>query len=416
VKGKGLLLFFFSPFIGVLVIFFIFSTLNRSFIQSRSESLVREQLTATAEIFKVNLAHLLDEGYAPEDILDLYEGEKNIYYFAILDERKNVLAWSSRYEGYLPFSSLDSGRTEPWILSSPLGKIYNRLSPFSRSDGRLYYLYLGYSLLSLEEMSTRSNRYSLLMFLFLGAVGIVFFWGVFKLQKKYLAKTEEAEEAHQEKERFREISAFTSAVAHEIKNPLNSLSLLLELLQGNIHIDIKDEVALGKAELQKIARIVDSFSGSLKPLHPVKETAWLREIVTAAHDSLLREAPKPGVEWRYSESRPLFFPADKDLMIQCFLNLLRNAYEATDRGTVSVEAETRRKKIVVRVMDTGRGIEPDRLPLVFDPFFTTKDKGMGIGLYLARKIVEAHGGRIGVESPPGRGTTFTIQLPGGGHE
>ena len=103
-------------------------------------------------------------------------------------------------------------------------------------------------------------------------------------------------------------------------------------------------------------------------------------------------------------------------MIQCFLNVLRNAYEATDRGTVAVEVEARRKKVVVRVMDTGRGIEPDRLPQVFDPFFTTKDKGMGVGLYLARKIVEAHEGRIGVESPPGRGTTFTIQLPGGSHE
>jgi signal transduction histidine kinase len=103
-------------------------------------------------------------------------------------------------------------------------------------------------------------------------------------------------------------------------------------------------------------------------------------------------------------------------MIQCFLNLLRNAYEATERGTVSVEAETRRKRVFVRVMDTGKGIEPDRLPLIFDPFITSKDKGMGIGLDLARKIVEAHGGRIDVESPPGRGATFRVQLPGGGHE
>jgi len=416
VKGKGLLLFFISPFLGVLAIFFIFSTLNRSFIQSRSEALVREQLTATAEIFKVNLAHLLDEGYAPEDILGLYEGEKNIYYFAILDEQKSILAWSSRYEGYLPFSLQDSGRTEPWILASPLGKIYNRLSPFSRTDGKVYYLYLGYSLRSLEEMAARSSRYSLLMLLFLGAVGIVFFWGVYGLQKRYLAKTEELEEAHREKERFREISAFTSAVAHEIKNPLNSLSLLLELLQGTVHSGVKDEVALGKAELQKISRIIDSFSGSLKPLRPVKETASLREIVTAAHDALLREASKPEVEWRFSESRPVFLKADRELMIQCFLNLLRNAYEATDRGIVAVEAEIRRKRITVRVWDTGRGIEPDRLPLVFDPFFTTKEKGMGVGLYLARKIIEAHGGRIGVESPPSQGTTFTIQLPGGSHE
>jgi signal transduction histidine kinase len=416
VRRKGFLLFFFSPFIGILIIFFVFSTLNRSFIQDKTESLVQEQLAATAEIFKVNLSHLLDEGYLPEDILGMYEGEENIYYFAILDEKKNILAWSSRYEGYLPFSSQDSGRTEPWVLSSPVGKISNRLSPFNRNDGKVYYLYLGYSLRSLEEMTARSNRDSLLMFSFLVAVGVVFFLGVFELQKKYLAKTKEAEEAHREKERFREISAFTSAVAHEIKNPLNSLSLLFELLQRNVPADVKEEVAVGKAELQKIARIIDWFSDSLKPLRPNMETAPLREVVMAAHDALLQEAPKPEVEWRYSESRPVFLNADKNLMVQCFLNLLRNAYEATDRGIVSVKAETRRKKVFVHVSDTGRGIEPDRLSRVFDPFFTSKDKGMGIGLYLARKIIEAHDGRIGVESPPGRGTTFTIQLPGGRHE
>jgi len=416
VKQKAFLLFFFAPFIGILVIFFVFSTLNRTFIQDKTESLVQEQLAATAEIFKVNLAHLLEEGYRPEDILGMYKGEENIYYFAILDENKNILAWSSRYEGYLPLSAQDSGRTEPWVLSSPVGKIFNRLSPFSRDDGRVYFLYLGYSLRNLEEMTARADRDSLLMFSFLVAVGIVFFLGVFELQKKYLIKTEEAEEAHREKERFREISAFTSSVAHEIKNPLNSLSLLLELLQKKVPADTKDDVALGKAELQKIARIIDWFSDSLKPLRPNKGTAPLKEIVTAAHDALLREAPKPEVEWRYSESRPVFLNGDKNLLVQCFLNLLRNAYEATDRGTVSVEAEKRRKKIFVRVSDTGRGIEPDRLSRVFDPFFTSKDKGMGIGLYLARKIIEAHGGRIGVESPPGRGATFTIQLPGGRHE
>ena len=415
-RGKGLLLFFFSPFIGILVIFFIFSTLNRSFIQSKAESLVREQLAATAEIFKVNLAHLLEEGYLPEDILGMYEGEENIYYLAILDEKKNILAWSSRYEGYLPFSSRDSGRTEPWVLSSPIGKIYNRLSPFHRNDGQVYYLYLGYSLRNLEEMTARSNRDFLVIFSVLVAVGVVFFLGVFELQKKYLAKTEEAEEAHREKERFREISAFTSAVAHEIKNPLNSLSLLFELLQGKVPSSVRDEVALGKAEIRKIARIIDRFSDSLRPLRPKMEITPLGEIVTAARDALFREAPNTEVEWRYSEARPVFLNADRSLMIQCFLNLLRNAYEATDRGAVSVEAETRRKKILVRVSDTGRGIEPERLPRIFDPFFTSKERGMGIGLYLARKIIEAHGGRIGVESRPGRGTTFTIQLPGGGHE
>ena len=415
-KGKGRLVFFISPFIGILAIVIIFSGLNRSFIQKKSESLVREQLSAAAEIFKVNLAHLLDEGYLPEDILRFYESEKNIYYFAILDEQKNILAWSSRYEGYLPFSSRDAARNEPWILSSPVGRIFNRLAPFSRNDGRVYYLYLGYSLHSLDEMTVRSNRDFLIILGILGATGIVFFLGIFELQKRYLAKTKEAEEAQREKERFREISAFTSAVAHEIKNPLNSLSLLFELLSRNAPPQIGEHVALGKSEVQKIGRILDEFSHSLKPLRLNKERTPLREIATAAYEAVAREVPRPGIEWRYSETRPVVLNADRNLMIQCFLNLLRNAHEAMDRGTLRVEAETRRKKIFIRVSDSGPGIPPDLLPKIFDPFFTSKEKGMGIGLYLARKIVEAHGGRIEAESQPGKGTTFTIQLAGGDHE
>jgi two-component system sensor histidine kinase HydH len=72
--------------------------------------------------------------------------------------------------------------------------------------------------------------------------------------------------------------------------------------------------------------------------------------------------------------------------------------------------------VTIRISDTGKGIRPDELGRIFDPFFTTKDKGMGIGLYLAKKIVEAHEGRIEARSGPGRGTTFIIHLPGGRHE
>jgi len=104
------------------------------------------------------------------------------------------------------------------------------------------------------------------------------------------------------------------------------------------------------------------------------------------------------------------------LLVQCLSNLLRNAYEAMERGIVSVEVEKAHRKVIILITDTGKGIPADELGHIFDPFFTTKDKGMGIGLYLARKIVEAHDGRISARSEAGRGTTFIIHLPGGRHE
>lgn len=411
-KRKGLLLFFFLPFAGVLAIFLTVSLLNRAYIQKKVEALVHEQLLAAARILDVNIGHFLGEGIAPSSILALYSTEENIYYMALLDGRQNILAWSSRYEGYLPLSAEDARRNEPWVIDSPVSRIFNLISPFHAKDGSTYFLYLGYSLSSLEEMIARSNRNFLFVFGFLAAVGVVFFVGLFILQRRYLAKEREAETERREKERFREISAFTSAVAHEIKNPLNSLALLFDLLQKKGPADVKDEAALGKAEVQKISGVIDRFSDHLRPIQLNRERVPLREVVEPSFRSLAPESAFPGVTFRYSEPSPITLSVDRDLFARCLANILRNAFEATEEGSVSVQAKRFRRKIVVQIEDSGRGMGPEEAERIFDPFFTSKDKGMGIGLYLARKIVEAHEGRIWVESEPGKGTTFFIQMPG----
>jgi signal transduction histidine kinase len=416
VRRADFFLFFFLPFAGIIAIFFLFSSFNRAYIQGKTQDLVREQLQATSEILKVNVSHFLEDGYSPEKIVELAAGEEGVYYLALLDGEKNILGWKSRYEGYLPLSKEDTSRTGPWIISSPAGQIFNLLSPLSVKSGRAYSLYLGYSLSRLDEMLARSNRNFFLVFGFVAAAGIIFFSGVFRLQKSYLAKTREAEEEKREKERFRQISAFTSAVAHEIKNPLNSLSLLCDLLQRKGPPEDRAEAAQGKAEVRRISEIIDRFSNALKPFRLNRQAFALREAVLTARDSLAVEYPRPELEFRYSEPGPVTIFADKLLLVQCLGNLLRNAFEATDEGAISVEAEKTRRRVTVRISDTGKGIPPDELGRIFDPFFTTKDKGMGIGLYLARKIVEAHEGRIEARSEPGRGTTFIIHLPGGRHE
>jgi signal transduction histidine kinase len=416
VRRTNFLLFFFLPFAGIIVIFLVVSSLNRAAVRRNTEALVREQLQATAEILKVNVSHFLEEGTSPERVVEFAAGEEGVYYLALLDRDKNILGWKSRYEGYLPLSSGDTSRTAPWIISSPVGSIFNLLAPLSLKGGESYFLYLGYSLSRLDEMLARSNRNFLLVFGFLVAVGVIFFSGVFNLQKNYLTKTREAEEEKKEKERFREISAFTSAVAHEIKNPLNSLSLLCDLIQRKGPPDARQEAALGKAEVRRISEIIDRFSAALKPFRPNNQAFPLRGAVLAARDSLAAEILRPDVHFRYSEPGPVTVFADRLLLGQALVNLLRNAFEATDKGTISVEAETSRRRVTIRIADTGKGIPPEELGSIFDPFFTTKDQGMGVGLYLARKIVEAHDGRIEARSESGAGTTFIIQLPGDRHE
>ncbi len=415
-KRKDFFLFFLFPFVGVLILFFLFSSLNQNFIQRTVKQLISEQLQATAEILKVDIRHLLEEGVNPDTILKRFAAEENIYYMAILGRNNRILSWSSRYEGYLPFSTHDLTRKEPWTISSPAGEIYNLLTPLSQETDEPYLLYLGYSLRSLEQMSQRSKRNFLIIFAALASAGIFFFIGLFGLQKNYLKKVKEADQEKEEKEKFREISALTSGIAHEIKNPLNSLALLCELLHKKGPEEIKPDAALGKEEVHKISRIIDQFSAALKPLRLKKEKVFIHEVIESARRLLDRDKEKSRVVFESPENQPMVVEADKELLTSAIFNLLSNSFESAPTGPVVVQAKKHRKNVILSVEDSGKGIAPEDIRQIFEPFFTTKEKGMGIGLYLVKKIIEAHGGTVEVESELGRGTRFTLKLPGGSYE
>ena len=412
-KKSNFFLFFYLPLLGILVIFFFLSSINRSTIRNKVEELVQEQLQATAEILKVNMSHLLDESYPASEILSPYRDERNIYFMALMDENRNILDWRSQFEGYLPISQKQAGHKDSWIIDSPVGKIYNVFSSFTTPDGKTYFLYLGYSLSNLQEMIGQSRRTFFIVFSVLILSAVAFFFGLYRVQTGYLEKQREAEKEKKEKERFREISGFTSGVAHEIKNPLNSLSLLFELMQKKAPEELRQSISLGKQEIQKIASIIDRFSATIKPLRLNKQSFLLAELIGDVHRSISQEAEQKNVIISFDASNPLSITADKDLLGQALLNILKNSLEASQKGEISIRTAAHRKTKSISIEDCGQGIESKDQKYIFDPFFTKKEHGMGIGLYLTKKIIKAHGGSISLKSERGRGTTFTIQLPGG---
>lgn len=408
-KKKDLFLFFFFPLLGIVVIFFFLSSINRAYIKDRVEDLVKEQLQATAGILKVNIAHFLGENYSSEEIFDFYSGEENIYFMALLDEEKKILGWHSRFEGYLPLSQKNIGEQESWTIDSPVGRIFNVFTSFQSSDQKTYHIYLGYSLENLEQMILHSRRNFLILFGVVIGIGIIFFLGIYQLQNHFLQKEKEAESERREKERYKEISAFTSGVAHEIKNPLNSLALLFELLAKKIPPEFKQDISLGSEEVRKISRVIDHFSASLKPLDLKKEDLPFKDLLT----EILKTIEQDRVSIRYEDKGNIVLHADKGLMSQVLLNLLNNSLEATEKGEIRIRAKKHRKKIQITVQDTGKGMSDDEMRQIFDPFFSRKKGGMGIGLFLTKKIIEAHEGSIECQSRLGKGTSFSIQIPGG---
>jgi signal transduction histidine kinase len=408
-KKKGLFLFFFLPLLGIIVIFFFLSSINRVYIKNKVENLVKEQLQATAEILKVNISHFLSDNYSSEEIFRFYSGEENIYYMALLDDQKNILGWHSRFEGYLPLSRKDIGEKESWTIDSPAGRIFNIFTSFQASDSKIYHIYLGYSLESLEEMIFHSRRNFFILFGIIIGIGIIFFLGIYQLQQHYRRKEKEAETERIEKERYKEISAFTSGIAHEIKNPLNSLALLFELLAKRMPAEFQQDVSIGSGEVEKICRIIDQFSATLKPLELKREHLILKDLIADIQAMISSE----DTEIRYEEEGEISFWADKDLLRQALLNLIQNSLDAIENGEIIVRGKKHRKRIFISVEDKGRGISSDELEHIFDPFFSRKKGGMGIGLYLTKKIIEAHEGKITCKSRLGKGTTFSVQMPGG---
>jgi signal transduction histidine kinase len=411
-KHRNVFLFFVLPFLGVFVFFSLASFLQQRDLKDRTEALVRGQLTATADILRSTVSHYLDEGMAPDAVLDSLLSDEEVYFVALLDGDKNVLAWNSRFEGYLPISLREARDDESGIIDSPAGKIFSELSPLVTKDGRRFHLYLGYALTGMEEMIALSRRTSLLLSGLILLAGALFFRGLFQLQSRYMAKSREAEAERLEKERFREISAFTSGVAHEIKNPLNSLALLLELLDRKASPELKGDLNLGKAQVRTIARIVDRFSRAVKTVQPAVEPLALDDIVRQAAENLAAEVPGAAARLRVETAPGVRLAGDRELLAQALLNVLKNALEASADATVRVGGLRSGKMVEVLVRDEGPGLPAESLDRIFEPFYTTKEKGMGIGLYLTKRIIEAHSGTIRVLSRVGEGTEFRIALPG----
>jgi PAS domain S-box-containing protein len=224
----------------------------------------------------------------------------------------------------------------------------------------------------------------------------------------------EAQRKLVETERWASMGRLASFVAHEINTPLTNISLLTASISRRVSDPevqerLKKITAQGRiaatitAELLKFAR-----PGAINAVE-----ADLTDIVRAAVEQT-EVFRKPGVELR-SElgSHPVICRLDPLRIQEVFVNLLKNAYEATSKGRVKIRLEDLEPLVAVSVSDTGSGIPPEVQQRLFEAFYTTKKKGEGTGLGLAisRNFVASHGGDITVASELGKGSTFTVVLP-----
>lgn len=219
---------------------------------------------------------------------------------------------------------------------------------------------------------------------------------------------------------YAEIAQLAGGLAHEIRNPLSTMQLNLDLLAEDFaHPETqRDRRALQKIErVQKeshrLQAILEDFLRYVRVQNLRAVPADLNEVVDILRDFQEGQAAAQGVVLRthYEKSLPPI-PLEVELFKQALLNLTLNALHAMpDGGELILTTRREGDWAVLDVTDTGCGIRPEDQPRVFDAFFSTRPGGSGLGLPTVRRIVEAHGGTIGLESEPGRGTKFTIRLP-----
>jgi two-component system NtrC family sensor kinase len=238
-----------------------------------------------------------------------------------------------------------------------------------------------------------------------------------ELEARIAERTSELQEAqacllHQEK--MAAFGLLAAGIAHEVGNPLTSVSSLVQMLQR------READAYSQEKLALIGGQLQRIQGTLRELVEFSRPASSERSRVSVAD-VVGEALNIAKYYKRTRGRALapHLPADlpplvgvRDQLVQVFLNLVLNAVDATDRGgRIDLRAERQDGAVVVTVEDDGAGIPPEHAGRLFRPYFTTKKHGTGLGLFVTQKLVADHGGHVEFESRPGVGTVFRVWLP-----
>lgn len=247
-------------------------------------------------------------------------------------------------------------------------------------------------------------------------------------------RAREAQRRASRAERLAEVGAMTGGLAHEIRNPLSTIGLNVQLLEEGLQAPTQDErdaalrrVRAVRREVERLRDILENFLRYAGAVHLEPQRVDLARTLEELADFFHPQAEQAGVRLRLDiGAKPVMALADPQLLKQALLNLLLNAVQAMESAPLSEHEQDRRppelilrlepadrdaERVRLHVVDTGPGVPPERVEDVFRPYFTTRSGGSGLGLAITRRIVEAHGGSIELRSEPGKGADFVITLP-----
>ncbi|MGE5610412.1 MAG: sensor histidine kinase [Bacillota bacterium] len=220
-------------------------------------------------------------------------------------------------------------------------------------------------------------------------------------------------------ERLAELGTLTGGLAHEIKNPLSTIQLNLQLLQEDLTPDnpaysrLVNRLNTCERETSRLRDILDDFLRYAGKMELERKPVELNRLCEDLVDFFVPQAQLQKVQLRLKRGpNDVVVSADEKLLKQAVLNLMLNATQAMPNGGELILAVSQTpSEAVIEVIDTGTGIPPETVKKVFDAYYSTKKGGTGLGLAMTRRIVREHGGRVVVTSEVGKGSDFALRLP-----
>jgi signal transduction histidine kinase len=231
--------------------------------------------------------------------------------------------------------------------------------------------------------------------------------------------------------RLEELSKLTGGLAHEIKNPLSTVKINLNLIREELEDSVSAEsgkiaadkngtrlkrairkLAVVQKETDRVEQILDGFLRYVDRTELQLASIDINELVGDMIDFYTPQAQSRSVTIHQAlHNEPLVCKIDPNMLKQVILNLFINAQQAmSSGGELMIRTDKQDKEALIQISDTGSGISPDRLPHIFEAYYTSRPQGSGLGLPTVKKIIDAHKGSITVESEPGKGTSFQIRL------
>jgi len=459
----------------ILLFLLVVSVSSLTIIYARTEGQIMDKVTDNIDditkAIQISVEELTYRGGGDQRLKGYVDmlNKKGITEISILSDKSEVIASSDPKKiGTQQKITEKRGRKKNLIITARLGeeskketqRLYNVIMPVQIKGQNIGYIHINMILDDYKLMQRKNHLKRILSTVFAFSIGIIFSLLIAEkytepikkiaeaskriaqgqlvkirdrnrkdeigvLIKSYnemvdkLNEQKELEEKLKKTEQLSLIGQLSSGIAHEIRNPLNFLSLSI----GHI----KEWVAEGKAddkeemlklldnltkEIYKVNDLIHNFLFLGKPITLKKE--WIMP-ETLVHEALylVRDKVRSGITLDVvakDDGQPI--ECDREYMRICVINLVLNSVQAIDGdGRVTIEYGREGSSSYISVKDTGAGIGREELEKIFEPYYSTKRFGMGLGLAITKRFIEAHGGTIAIDSEPGKGTTIKITVP-----